>query len=246
MKRPKTLKNFTMLVLVLTLSINLAPLTPIASAANQAFAQEDSKLSPELKKMAFDVTSTASESVRVIVQTRASLEQIDENINSKGGRVKRSLPLIGGYVAEIPRSSLAAIAFDDDTVYVSLDRQTQLLQLPRYDNNLVRVTTGAENITGRDGISSRDLATRDYLNSLRAGPNGKNVTIAVLDSGIYDDGALHEDLRSIGDSSVRRVLARRNFVQAESADTNVGADPYGHGTHGAGLPAGRGRGVWGM
>ncbi|HKS38994.1 MAG TPA: hypothetical protein VJX74_00155, partial [Blastocatellia bacterium] len=140
MKRSRTIKNFTMLMLVLILSINLAPLTPIASAANQAFAQEDSKLSPELKKMAFDVTSTASESVRVIVQTRVSLDQIDENINSKGGRVKRSLPLIGGYVAEIPRSSLAAIAFDDDTVYVSLDRQTQLLQLPRYDNNLVRVT----------------------------------------------------------------------------------------------------------
>src|ERR1044071_5048977 len=163
MKRPGTLKKITMLVLVLILSINLAPLTSIASAANQAFAEEDGKLSPELKRMTFDVASTASESVRVIVQTRASLDQVDENINSKGGRVKRSLPLIGGYVAEIPRSSLAALAFDDDTVYVSLDRQTQLLQLPRYDNNVVRVTTGAENVTGGTGIYSRDLGTRDYL-----------------------------------------------------------------------------------
>ena len=73
-------------------------------------------------------------------------------------------------------------ASDDDTVYVSLARQTQILQLPRYDNNLVRATTGAETVTGRDGISSRDGRTRDYLNSLRAGPNGRGGAIAELES----------------------------------------------------------------
>ena len=97
-----------MLVLVLTLGINLSPLTSMAYTAfqgisNQRSLDDDSKLSPELQRMAFSTASATSKNVRVIVQTRASLNQIDENVNSKGGRVKRSLPLIGGYVAEIPR-----------------------------------------------------------------------------------------------------------------------------------------------
>jgi serine protease AprX len=106
------------------------------------------------------------------------------------------------------------------------------------------VTTGAENVTGRNGIGSSDRDTSDYVKSLPAGPNGRNVTIAILDSGIYDGDSLHEDLRAINNPQARRVLAHRNFVTAEDLlqdQTGRGHDPLGHGTHVAGIAAGSGR-----
>src|SRR6185369_11008898 len=106
MKKSETIKSFIRLLLVVVLSINLSPLTSVASAdsyslPDQALADESGKLSPELQTLVSGSDSNAGESVRVIVQTRAALDQVDETVASKGGRVNRSLPLIGGYVAEI-------------------------------------------------------------------------------------------------------------------------------------------------
>jgi serine protease AprX len=240
------------LILSLVLCVSLFPLTKTASAnslgANdEPLSADISRLSPQLEALATDSEnsdSNSSESVRVIVQTLAQDEQAGETITSKGGSIKRALPLINGYVAEVPRGSLKALASEEDTLYISLDRPTALLQSNRYDNNLVRVTTGAENVIGRNGINGYDKETGDYLKSLRAGPNGKGVTIAILDSGIYDDGPLHEDLRAINNPQTRRVLVHRNFVASESLrqdQLSGGYDPYGHGTHVAGIAAGSGR-----
>lgn len=237
------------LILSLALCSSLVPLTPTASgntfgANSDRLPTRNSKLSPQLEALAINPDSNSEESVRVIVQTLARGEQAGDTIISKGGRIKRSLPLINGYVAEVPRSSLKALASAEETIYVSLDRPTALLQSARYDNNLVRATTGAENVIGRNGISSNDKETSGYLKSLHAGPNGKGVTIAILDSGIYDDGPLHEDLRAINNSQTRRVLIHRNFVAAENLTLDQlsrGYDPYGHGTHVAGIAAGSGR-----
>jgi serine protease AprX len=250
--RPRRWTLTVSLMLALVCVCNLIAIAPAASAdtlpSKLAFATEDKsrKLAPELEALAYPShqDSSETETVRVIVQTRANRDHLDEAITSKGGRVNRALPLVGGYVAEVPRSALAAVAFEDDTVYVSLDRPTELLQQGRYDANLVRVTTGAENVVGRSGFARGDRVGDDYLSSLPAGPNGKGVTIAVLDSGIYDDGFTHEDFRALNDPKTRRVLAHRNFVSDESpcADQlNRGYDPYGHGTHVAGIAAGSGR-----
>jgi serine protease AprX len=247
--RPRRWTPYFRLMFSLALCISLVRLTHTASAnalgaEDEPLPTRNSKLSPQLEAMAAPFDSGSDEGVRVIVQTRALGEQAGETIISKGGRIKRSLSLINGYVAEVPRSSLRALALDEETLYVSLDRPTALLQSDRYDNNLVRVTTGAENVIGRNGISSNDKDTAEYLKGLRAGPNGRDVTVAILDSGIYDDGPLHEDLRAINNPHTRRVLAHRNFVASENLSPDQlarGYDPYGHGTHVAGIAAGSGR-----
>ncbi len=237
------------LALVLMVSANLIVLSSSARAGNSShFGQSrlhlESKLAPELAALDSYPTANESEEVRVIVETRAGKEQLSESVAAKGGRIRRSLPLVSGYVAEVPLSALSQIAADDDTVYISLDRKTTLLQTARYDNNLLRVTTGAENVIGNTGISNGDKDTGSYLKSISAGPNGKGITIAVLDSGIYDDDSLHEDLRAMNDPKTKRVLLHRNFVSNEnvaSDQLNRGYDPYGHGTHVAGIAAGSGR-----
>src|SRR5215208_5483654 len=182
--RPRRLVPYIRLILTLLLCINLVPLTRTASANTSSVNEdhllnESCKLSPQLEALAANSDSNTDETVSVIVQTTAQGEQAGKTITSKGGRIKRSLPLINGYVAEVPRSSLKTLASEEDTLYVSLDRRTTLLQAPRYDNNLLRVKTGAENVIGRNGIASNDKETSDYVKSLQAGPNGKGVTIAV-------------------------------------------------------------------
>ncbi|HEX8090588.1 MAG TPA: hypothetical protein VF762_17140, partial [Blastocatellia bacterium] len=152
--RPRRRTPYFRLMLSLALCISLVPLTASANTLgveDGPLLRGSSKLSPQLEALAAPSDSSPGESVRVIVQTRAHDERASETIISKGGHVKRSLSLINGYVAEVPRSSLRALALDEETLYVSLDRPTALLQSNRYDNNLVRVTTGAENVIGRNG-----------------------------------------------------------------------------------------------
>lgn len=183
------------------------------------------------------------ESVRVIIQTLSSKRELEPRISLRGGRLGRALPLINGFVAEVPSTSLIAFATDGDTMLVSLDRPTTLLG--RYDQDLLRVTTGAANVIGRTGISDRSShpAIDNFLGGLEAGPNGSGLTIAVLDSGLYDHDSLHEDLRVINNPASTRVVARQDFT---SDDLNASwsgqkIDPFGHGTHVAGIAAGSGR-----
>jgi len=61
-----------------------------------------------------------------------------------------------------------------------------------------------------------------------SGVTGRGVTVAVLDSGIAD----HPDLRG-------SVIAAVDFV-ADVDDEPTGGDPYGHGTHVAGIISGHG------
>jgi subtilisin family serine protease len=242
------------LTLQLVLCVNL--LVPQASATTDSEsqlepAQEQAaphsvllKLSPELESFAFSAASNEGERLRVIVQTRNGLATFDEGLAKRGGRIRTPLPLIGGYVAELPASAIKEVAEDSNTTYISLDRKTSLMHSSRYDYNLLRVTTGAESVLGKDGVAGGDRVMADHVKSLPAGPNGTGVTIAVLDSGIYDNGTLHEDLRSVRDVKQSRVLLHRDFVTGEEPSgeqTSRGYDPYGHGTHVAGIAAGSGR-----
>jgi len=210
----------------------------------------DSKLSPELS-LASDLDP--NEVIRVIVQTdpRAGAEssaiRLGEKVTAGGGRLGAELPLINGHAAEIPRRLLSDLADDETTRYIALDRQTSLMQA-QYDRNLLQVTTGASNVAGSNQINGEpadhNQAVRTYLQSLPAGPSGSHVTIAVLDSGIYDSDSLHQDLRSITDPNKPRILTHLNFVSNESVGSGQvgqGYDPYGHGTHVAGIAAGSGR-----
>ncbi|HKY03927.1 MAG TPA: S8 family serine peptidase, partial [Blastocatellia bacterium] len=246
MMRPKGLTTVISLALMVILAVSL--IAPSSVAAHNSIQVNEiaprTKVSPELDSLINEPGTSPSTDLRVIVQTRAKIEKINDSLTARGGRVKSSLPIVGGYVAELPASEIAALTEDDETIYVSLDRETTALQT--YDQDLLRRTTGASNVSGRDGLGSNsdDRAVRDYVQSLPNGPNGRNLSIAVFDSGIYDCSSLHEDLRVISDASRSRVVARQNFIEGDAPraeHARCGYDPYGHGTHVAGIAAGSGR-----
>ena len=246
----KWLTTVISMALTMVFTISLIAYTPVTGAvlanSNGEFIDEpNSKLSPELEPLVNNSDPASDEPVRVIVQTRQGIQEASNSLINNGGRIKRSLPLVGGYVAEMPRSALAAVASEEDTLYISINRETMLLQ-NGYDFNLLRKTTGVSNVLGYNGLDRNrgEREVKDHLRSLPPGPNGDGVTIAVLDSGIYDAGTVHEDLRVINEPSRTRVVARQNFVcseQVSADDLRRGFDPYGHGTHVAGIAAGSGR-----
>ncbi len=244
--------RFTSVAIALVLAAGIVAPDPAAGrqSAHSSSPTDSSaqgrffRLAPELEELALGADPT--DTVRVIVQTGAPAEKFARSVEEIGGRICRSLPVIGGYAAEFPVYALPAIGSDGDTNWVSLDRPTAL-QADAYAYNLLRVTTGAQNVAGKSGITltpASGQAVSDYYRSLPSGPNGTGVTIAILDSGVYDFDQQHEDLRRLDDPSYSRVLAHLNFVgkdRPSDEQLRQGYDPYGHGTHVAGIAAGSGR-----
>src|SRR5689334_13988979 len=109
------------------------------------------KLSPELHHV------DDHKALRVIVQTTSTQQQLFTKLKAEGGQLERALPLINGYVADVPGAALRQLASDSDTQYISLDRQTTGLQ-QRYDNNLLLETTGAKKVVGNSNLKDADDA----------------------------------------------------------------------------------------
>ncbi|HYO91444.1 MAG TPA: S8 family serine peptidase, partial [Pyrinomonadaceae bacterium] len=109
---------------------------------------------------------------------------------------------------ELPASVVQELASFSEVSYVSFDREVDSL-------GHVETTTGA-------------LATRTQQSNL----DGRGVTIAVLDSSIYNGHVMFAGTRKSG-----RILANVDFV-CPTCRTADFKDMYGHGTHVAGLLAG--------
>jgi serine protease AprX len=102
-------------------------------------------------------------------------------------------------VVELPVKKLQRLAASDDVAYISLDRELQPFGHVENETGIweMRQSSGNRNIEGKD------------------------VGIAVVDSGIYED---HHSLK---------VEAKLDFT----GDGIVDQDPYGHGTHVAAMAA---------
>ncbi|HEX8561111.1 MAG TPA: S8 family serine peptidase [Pyrinomonadaceae bacterium] len=153
----------------------------------------------------------AGEPVQVVIQLKGKMSGgLNALLNSNGAHVRRELRNLGMAVVELPASAVEALASFDEISYASLDAETEAL-------GHISKTTGADAALAQtySGISQL---------------NGTGVGIAVVDSGVYDQHAAFLD--AAGTAS--RVVFNKNFVTTESRTD----DPYGHGTHVAGLAAG--------
>ncbi len=134
-------------------------------------------------------------------------------LRRNGARINKELQRVGVAVAELPASAIEELSGFSEVSYVSPDEETQVL-------GHVSKTTGMEAAVGQTYTNISNL-------------NGTGVGIAVVDSGIYD---AHTAFLS-EDGTASRVVFNKNFVATETRTD----DPYGHGTHVAGLAAGNKR-----
>ncbi|HEX8686124.1 MAG TPA: S8 family serine peptidase, partial [Pyrinomonadaceae bacterium] len=151
------------------------------------------------------------DSVQVIIQLRGRMSgALNALLNGNGAHVRRELRNLGMAVVELPASAVEALASFEEVSYASLDQETEVL------GHVTRTT-------GDDAATAQAYSSISQL-------DGTGVGIAVVDSGIYDAHAAFLD--AAGTAS--RVVFNKNFVTTEARTD----DPYGHGTHVAGLAAG--------
>jgi serine protease AprX len=154
--------------------------------ATPSFGQTASRIGPLAAKRA---TFTSGRS-RVIVTSadNRSLPLIASAVQSAAGTVIRTLPLIGGYVVDLPNAAIAALAGNSAVGRITLDRP---------------VTGTME----RTGATVGATTVRQAL-----GYDGTGVGVAVIDSGVT---SWHDDLA--GSSSAQRVDAFVDFVNGRTA-----------------------------
>ena len=181
------------------------------------------KISPDLRE-ALGGTS-ASERVQVILQgddlKNASLREF---LKSNGASVAGNFGSLGAQAVEMPLSAVSRLSEQSGVSYLSLDGETSAL-----GKGHVSKTTGTDDIDEEEEVSQTGVVTVKKL-------NGKGVGIAIIDSGIY---SAHRAFR--GRDGKSRVVFSKDFTGENRTD-----DPYGHGTHVAGLAAGNGQIADGM
>lgn len=139
-----------------------------------------------------------------------------------GGRVTNRLDIINGFSARVPAAALVRFAAVPGILSVSPDSAGHLLGTYDPTTDTGSLTTTAQRIGANDAWN--------------AGYTGKGVDIALIDSGVSPVNGL---------TTPGKIINGPDF-SLESASTNLRyLDTYGHGTHIAGIIAGRDNGATG-
>jgi subtilisin family serine protease len=207
--------------LLLLLSLCLGPYGGPAAAAREsgegrgrgeARRAEGGRVSERLRARPRGGDESAS--VEVIIQLEGKMSgRLNSFLNGYGARVRKELREVGAAVVSLPWSAVAGLEQFEEISYVTPDEET-------------RVLGHVSRATGADAAAAQTYSSISQL-------NGTGVGLAVIDSGIYDAHAAF--LNASGTAS--RVVYNQNFVPTEARTD----DPYGHGTHVAGLAAGNDR-----
>ncbi|MFL6336231.1 MAG: S8 family serine peptidase [Pyrinomonadaceae bacterium] len=153
----------------------------------------------------------AGRRVRVIVQERAGLDALLAARLGREVKTRGHFDTLGARVVELPARLVERLSEQKGVRFISLDRETTGF-------GHVSRTTGADDVRETAGTNVTGL-------------DGTGVGIAVLDSGI--DASHTAFLNNKNDV---RVVYSKDFTGEGRTD-----DPYGHGTHVAGIVAGNGR-----
>ena len=153
----------------------------------------------ERSKLAPDVKRNGNGPVDVIVQfTGPPTEAALASVIGGGGVLKQKFGTVNAVLVSVPATAIQGLEHNPNVRYVTPDR----------------------------GVGAHLEFAGPTVNAniaFNAGVTGRNITVAVIDSGVYSD---HDDLKDRLDSE--------NFVAAESTKDDL----YGHGTHVAGIIAG--------
>jgi serine protease AprX len=162
--------------------------------------------------------AAGSQDVAVVVQAVPGAEHdVSTEVNRLGGRPGRSLDIVHGFSARIPAASLPILRRYPGVMAVSSDRHLHLL---------ASSYSQAADVNSLYNIAKQVGAERFY----NSGFGGKGVDVALIDSGVARVAGL-----SGGDKIVNGPDL--SFDSQSSASRYV--DGFGHGTHMAGIIAGR-------
>ena len=156
--------------------------------------------------------------VTVIVRAQAGQSAAAaQAVSAAGGSVTRRIGLIDGLVARVPGDAVAGLARNAAVAELSLDHSLQLL--------------GSSYDPTSDPDSLYNVATMDGAHSYwNAGYTGQGVDVALIDSGVAPVNGL----------TAQGKVVNGPDLSFESQNSSLRyLDTFGHGTHMAGIIAGR-------
>lgn len=166
--------------------------------------------------------SSARHGTRVVVTTNdpGAARRVGQVLRDSGAKNVRALPLVNGYSAEVPAPYVARLRSEPGVRSVTVDRSVKLL--------------GIDPALGYDPVNDFGslLAISRVVNSQAAyeqGFTGKGIDVALIDSGVAPVQGL---------TSGNVVNGPDLSFESQSAELRH-YDTFGHGTHMAGIIAGR-------
>jgi serine protease AprX len=158
-------------------------------------------------KMAKDLEGkNAFDQVDVIVQFKQAPTALHhQKVLSRGGTLRHKLGLVKSGAYRMPASALADLAADPDVAYISPDRPV---------SGMLDLTAAAVNAAA----------------AWSSGYTGAGIGVAVIDSGIAPHSAF---LTAALPNGTLRIVYNQDFT-GDTNSSNI-YDPYGHGTHVAGI-----------
>ncbi len=171
-----------------------------------------------------EAASKRSTSVRVIVTaTPGTAANLRQTVKTAGGRVERTLPIVHGVSAVVPVSAITTLRSAKGVTGVTVDA--------RLSPQSVLPGTSYEQTSTTNSIYSTTLITgaQEYW---KRGFTGAGVDVAVIDTGVLVQNGLNGRVVNGPDLSFESQDVNRRYK-----------DSYGHGTHMAGIIAGRDDGV---
>jgi serine protease AprX len=160
------------------------------------------------------------ELVQVIVRRAAGSGAAAEALVERaGGSVGRQLAVVDGFAAEVPGASLARLRASRAVRSVTPDRPLRLSSTDGFDPRAYPPST-------MYGVAQEVTGAGDYWDG---GVTGRGVDVALLDSGVVEVDGLRRG---------KVVYGPDLSFEGRRADLR-NKDTYGHGTHMAGIIAGR-------
>ncbi|HEX6676041.1 MAG TPA: S8 family serine peptidase, partial [Actinomycetes bacterium] len=157
--------------------------------------------------------------VPVIVRQAPGAGGVPEALVERtGGTVGRQLGIIDGFAAEVPRAALASLRASRAVRSVTVDQPLRLSSIDGFDP-----TTSTSSMYG---VAQEVTGAGDYWND---GFTGKGVDVALLDSGVVEVDGLRGN----------KVLYGPDLSFENGRGDLRNQDTFGHGTHMAGIIAGR-------
>ncbi|MDP9227329.1 MAG: S8 family serine peptidase, partial [Actinomycetota bacterium] len=172
---------------------------------------------------------TTGKMVGVIVRSMPSLSGTAQNaVTTAGGRVQRQIGIIHGFSAEVPSTAIAGLRTQPGIYSVDLD-------VPVHFNGLVD-GFDAKADPGSMFNTAKSIKASD---SWKAGYTGQGIGVALIDSGVVPvDG-----LTSTTNDGSPKVTQGPDLSLDNSTAGMSYLDGYGHGTHMAGIIAGKDDGL---
>jgi serine protease AprX len=189
-----------------------AGLGPAAAAGASA-----GTIAPAAPATALAAAGDSPDAARLIVRTAGDDSAVDVAVRAAGGRLVARQPGLGMLVVEGPAGLSAALAATPGVLGVAPDRKVRLNSLGFDPMTQPGSLTKVTQLTGATGM-------------WKAGYTGSGVDVALIDTGVAPVPGLS--------AATKVVVGPDLSFESQSASTRY-LDSYGHGTHMAGVIAGR-------